>query len=155
MLPFVTFILSQNPWNLHACIQTLINATFLTIFTSFHHNLTIISFPANILFSSSILNWSSKKSPTTKASCSSIVNMFGCGSPTNSTFFSLWQEWISWILVWTRGWKAFWIVFQIIGIISLDRILCFKFSLNPLRFSPMRETNTKMLAPKSEQFSKL
>jgi hypothetical protein len=30
-----------------------------------------------------------------------------------------------------------------------DRILCFNFSLNPLKFSHMRETNTKMTSAKS------
>ena len=32
---------------------------------------------------------------------------------------------------------------------SKDRILCFKFSLNALRFSPMRETNKTMTSSKS------
>ena len=39
---------------------------------------------------------------------------------------------------------------------SKVRILCFKFSLNPLRFSLTRETDTKLIgAVEVEQFAKL
>ena len=76
-------------------------------------------------------------------------------------FWSWWNPfWFWWNPFWSRklswqfrrlnlGW------FLVKRELSKVRILCFKFSFNPLRFSLMRETDTKWPETKAEQLAKL